>query len=176
MLAVPVAAKDLAGVSMPDTATVEGKTLSLNGLGLREATFLKIDVYVAGLYLEKASADAETILGSEQAKQLRMRFVRAVGRKDVVKSWEEGVSKNAGSDGAAVRDRFEKLYAAMADVAEGDELVLTETPDRGVTATLNGKELVTLPGRDFARVLWSIWLGAQPPNPELKQGLLGKLD
>jgi len=174
-LAVPVHAKELAGVSMPDTVTVEGKTLSLNGLGLREATFLKIDVYVAGLYLEKTSTDPEAILGSDQTKQLKMHFVRGVGRKDVVGSWKEGVAKNAGSAAAGVKDRFEKLYAAMTDVAEGDDLILTEVPGKGVTATLKGKDLVTLAGEDFARVLWSIWLGGSPPNPELKQGLLGKL-
>ena len=175
-LAVPAHAKELAGVSMPDTVTVDGKSLSLNGLGLREATFLKIDVYVAGLYLETTSADPAAILGSTQAKQLKMHFVRGVGRKDVVNSWKEGVAKNAGDGAAAVKDRFEKLYAAMTDVAEGDDLILTELPDKGVTVSLKGKELLTIPGEDFARVLWSIWLGPSPPNPELKQGLLGKLD
>lgn len=175
-LAVPAQAKELAGVSMPDTVTVDGKTLSLNGLGLREATFLKIDVYVAGLYLESASSDPGAILGSAEAKQLKMHFVRGVGRKDVVDSWKEGVKKNAGAEGATVQDRFEKLYAAMTDVDEGDELILTEVPEKGVTVSLRGKEMLTLPGRDFARVLWSIWLGPSPPNPELKLGLLGKLD
>jgi hypothetical protein len=31
----------------------------------------------------------------------------------------------------------------------------------------------TLAGDDFSRALLSIWLGASPPNPELKSGLLG---
>ena len=41
-----------AGVTMPDSVTVETKTLSLNGLGLREATIFDVDGYVAGLYVE----------------------------------------------------------------------------------------------------------------------------
>jgi hypothetical protein len=171
----PAWAKELAGVSMPDTITVGGKALALNGLGLREATFLKIDVYVAGLYLERTASDPEAILASGETKQLKMHFLRGVSRKDVVGSWKEGVTKNAGAAAGAVQDRFEKLYAAMTDVAEGDDLILTEVPGKGVTATLEGKELVTLAGEDFARVLWSIWLGKSPPNPELKLGLLGKL-
>jgi hypothetical protein len=175
-MAAPAWAKEFAGVSMPDTITIDGKALSLNGLGLREATFLKIDVYVAGLYLEKTNSDPEAILASGDAKQLKMRFLRGVSRKDVVGSWKEGVAKNAGAAAGAVQDRFEKLYAAMTDVAEGDDLILTEMPGKGVTATLKGKDLVTLAGEDFARVLWSIWLGKTPPNPELKQGLLGKLE
>src|SRR3989337_2459246 len=63
---------------MPDQATVEGKTLVLNGMGLREATFLKVAVYVAGLYLESKSADANAILGSSQVKRISMHFVRDV--------------------------------------------------------------------------------------------------
>ena len=38
----PVRAKSLAGVELPDTATVNGKTLVLNGLGLRQATVLRV--------------------------------------------------------------------------------------------------------------------------------------
>ena len=174
--ALPAGAKELAGVSMPETVAVDGQTLSLNGMGLREATFLKIDVYVAALYLEKPTTDPDSILDAEDNKQLRMRFVRKVSRKDMVNGWKDAVTKNSGDAAVAVQDRFERLYAAMIDVAEGDELIVTETPARGINISLKGKELVTLPGHDFARVLWSIWLGPHPPNPELKQGILGKLD
>ena len=31
----------------------------------------------------------------------------------------------------------------------------------------------TIKGDDFAKAFFSIWLGAKPPNPELKAGLLG---
>ena len=49
-------AKELAGVTMPDTLSVGGKTLKLNGLGLRKKAIVK--VYVGGLYLETPSKDA----------------------------------------------------------------------------------------------------------------------
>jgi hypothetical protein len=172
----PAPAKELVGVSMPETVAVDGQTLNLNGMGLREATFLKIDVYVAALYLEKPTTDPESILDAQTSKQLRMRFVRKVSRKDMVGGWKDAVAKNSGDAAVAVQDRFERLYAAMTDVAEGDELIVTETAARGVSVSLKGKDLVTVPGHDFAKVLWSIWLGPHPPNPELKQGLLGKFD
>jgi hypothetical protein len=171
----PVLAASRAGVTLPDTVQVDGKTLLLNGLGLREATFLKIDVYVAGLYVEKKSADPAALMGPGP-KQLRMHFVRGVGSADLVKNWQEGIARNVkGAAADAVKERFERVYAVMADVAEGDEMVLTEIPEKGVTLSIKGKDLVTIPGDDFAKALWSIWLGT-PPNPELKEGLLGKLD
>ena len=49
-------AGSLAGVSLPDSQQVAGKTLALNGLGLR--TKFMVKVYVAGLYLEQKSSDA----------------------------------------------------------------------------------------------------------------------
>ena len=171
----PAGAATKAGTTLPDSVQVEGKTLVLNGLGLREATFLKIDVYVAGLYVEKKTSDPSALL-APGTKQLVMHFVRSVGKADIVKSWQEGVDKNAKSQVAAVKERFERVYSVMSDVAEGDQMVLTEVPGKGVTFALKGKDLVTVPGEDFSRVLWSIWLGNEPPNPDLKEGLLGKLD
>ena len=61
-LAWPARAGERAGVSLPEKATVEGRTLILNGMGLRKATWLRVKVSVAGLYLEEKSLDAEDIL------------------------------------------------------------------------------------------------------------------
>jgi len=65
----PAAAKELAGVNMPETLSVGDKTLKLNGLGLRKKAFIK--VYVGGLYLEVPSKDAAAILASDGAKAVR---------------------------------------------------------------------------------------------------------
>ncbi len=40
----PAAAKELAGVNMPDTVSIGGKTLKLNGLGLRKKAIFKVYV------------------------------------------------------------------------------------------------------------------------------------
>ena len=63
----PALCGTLDGITMPDTATVGGKDLQLNGLGTRKATFLKVKVYVMGLYLEKKSQDGQAIAASETA-------------------------------------------------------------------------------------------------------------
>jgi Chalcone isomerase-like len=175
-LAAPVRAGELAGVRLPDEATVEGKTLALNGMGLREATMLKVDVYVAGLYLERKSSDADEIITSEQTKRIVMKFVRAVGRKDLVKAWTEGFEKNTGTekDRGALKTRFDTLNTWMTDMTRDGVMSFTYFPGTGVIVEVQGQTKGTLPGADFARVLWSIWLGPNPPNPGLKEGLLGR--
>ena len=51
-------AKSCESVSFPDQIKADGATLKLNGLGLRQATILNINVYVGALYLTQTSRDA----------------------------------------------------------------------------------------------------------------------
>jgi len=50
----------------------------------------------------------------------------------------------------------------------------TYLPGAGVSVEVQGATKGTIPGADFAEALFGIWLGASPPNPGLKEGLLGK--
>lgn len=170
----PALAGKKAGITMPDTITVEGKTLVLNGLGMREATFLKVDVYVAGLYLEKKSSDAAAIIASREIKRVHMKFKRDVDRDDMRDALQEGFNKNAGKNKAALKSRMSTIKKWMEKIREGGTMTLTYVPDKGIEVMVNGKRKGVLPGDDFARMLLSIWLGPKPPNKGLKMGLLGR--
>ena len=173
-LAGPVRAGERAGVTLPDQTTVEGRTLVLNGMGLRKATWLRIKVYVAGLYLEERSLDAEGILGPERTKRVVLVFVRAVGREDLLKAWDESFKENAGEDYAALEARIATFHGWMPNkVAKGDTFSFTYLPRTGVLVTVKDETRGTIPGADFARSLFANWLGARTPSPALKAGLLG---
>src|SRR6266850_878829 len=172
-LAASASAGELAGVALPDRIQVDSRTLVLNGMGLREATFLKVDVYVAGLYLETKSSDPDAIVRSEQAKRLVMKFVRAVGRKDLVKAWDESFQESAGASLAALKDRVATLDSYMSDVPNGALMSFTYLPGSGVTVEVQGAAKGVIAGTDFSQALFGIWLGSHPPNPGLKDGLLG---
>ena len=169
----PTLAGELAGVVLPDRVDVGGRALVLNGLGLREATLLMVDVYVAGLYVEEKTSDPAAILAADRTKRLVLTFVRSVSRKQLVGAWTEGLDKNAGDRRAGVADGFDRLNDAMTDVKKGDVLALTYAPGRGTTVSLRDKDVVTIEGEDFQSVLFSIWLGPVPPNAGLRDGLLG---
>jgi hypothetical protein len=174
LMAGSARAAELAGVTLPDQATAGGKTLILNGLGLREATALQVDVYVAGLYLEAKSSDGTAIAASSGTKQLVMKFVRSVGREKLAEAWTEGFQKNAGDKAASLATSLDTLNGAMSDVKKGDVIAMTYAPGTGTTITVKGKDAAVIPGEDFQRVLFSIWLGASPPNVSLREGLLGR--
>jgi hypothetical protein len=174
LAAGPAAAAELAGVTLPDQATAGGKSLTLNGLGLREATVLMVDVYVAGLYVEEKTSDAAAILQPDRTKQVVMRFMRSVGKEKLAEAWTEGFQKNAGDKAAAVADGLATLNGAMADVKKGDIVSLTYVPESGTTVTVKGRDAAVISGEDFQRILFSIWLGSSPPNVGLREGLLGR--
>lgn len=165
--------KECKGVSFPDQAQVDGNALSLNGLGLRQATMLKVNVYVGALYVTKTSSDANAILGANAPYELVLQFVRDVGASDVAKGWEEGFEKNAKPQLPALKERIATLSGYMSDVKNGQKLTFSFKPGVGVQVNVNGTVKGTIKGDDFGKAFLSIWLGAEPPNPEIKVGLLG---
>lgn len=166
-------AKSCEGVTFADQAQADGATLKLNGLGLRKATFLKVKVYVGALYLPQASKDADAILKAHAPKRLELHFVRDVGGDDLSKGWDEGFENNAGSELAKLKPRIDAFKAMMTDVKKGDTLSLQHKPGTGVEVAVKGAAKGTIKGDDFARALFAIWLGRNPPNEALKAGLLG---
>src|SRR5215831_5588287 len=70
----PALGKECHGVTFPEQTSVQNSTLTLNGLGLRQATVLKVNVYVAALYVAQKSTDANAILAANTPKQLVLHF------------------------------------------------------------------------------------------------------
>jgi hypothetical protein len=165
--------KECKGVSFPDQAQVEGSNLTLNGLGMRQATALKVNVYVAALYVAKTSSDANALLAANAPNELILHFVRNVGAEDLRKGWSEGFEKNAKDQLPALKERIAELNGWMTDVKTGDRLSFIRKPGAGLQVDVKGAAKGTIKGDDFAKAFLSIWLGADPPNPEVKAGMLG---
>jgi hypothetical protein len=165
--------KDCKGVNFPDQVQVDGSSLALNGLGLRQATAFKVNVYVAALYVAKTSTDPKALLGSNSPSELVLQFVRNVGADDLRNAWSEGFEKNAKDQLPALKERIDTLNGWMADVKTGERLTFIHRPGAGIDVVVGNTAKGTIKGDDFAKAFLSIWLGADPPNPEIKAGLLG---
>lgn len=165
-------AATLEGVSFPDEATVGGKALMLNGLGLRMATVLKVKVYVIALYLEEKNGDAEAIIESKQNKRLAMQFVHDVTAEKLRKGWEEGFKDNY-KDVGSIEGEIEKFNATMQDVKEGDSIELDFSGDV-VDIVVKGSKADSVNNSAFQQALLAIWLGPNPPGDALKDGILGR--
>jgi hypothetical protein len=168
---VPLHAATLAGVTLPDSTQAGGRTLVLNGLGLRTKFMFK--VYVCALYLEQKSSDADAILNGGRTKRIVMHFVRDVSRGQITDAFEEDFNNNAPQAATAMKADVERLLAAMTDVHSGDEIAFTDVAGAGTTLSINGTDKLTIQGPGFARLVFSVWLGPKPPNGSLKKGILG---
>ena len=168
-------ATELVGVTMPDKVTVGDKELTLNGLGLREASMLKVDVYVAGLYLEEKSSDAQAILASAQIKRIHMDFVyKKVATKKLTKAWADGLEANAPDAFDSLREPLDQLNGWMEEMVKGDTMTFTSVPGKGLEVTVKEQRKGVIENDAFANAFWSIFLGPEPPNEGLKSGLLGQ--
>lgn len=164
-------AGQLAGVTLPDQATVGGKPLVLNGMGLREKYF--IDVYVGGLYLGAKTTDAAKAIEADEPKRIVMHFIYAdVPAEKVRETFSEGFGSVSGA--AAMKDKVDKLNSWMTDLTTGDQIVLDYVPGTGTQVSVKGQVKGTIEGADFMRALWSVYLGPSPPTAKLKSGLLGQ--
>jgi len=164
---------ELAGVTLPDSASVSGKTLKLNGLGVRTKLFFKI--YVAGLYLETPTHDDTQAITSEETKKVVMHFLyKKVTAKQLVDAWEDGFKDNSPAEVGKLKSEISQFESWMSDVTAGQEMTFTYVPGIGTTVEVTGKGKGTIPGQDFMRVLFRVWLGTNPPTGDLKSGMLGK--
>ncbi len=170
LLAVTVHAATLAGVTMPDAASVGGQRVSLNGVGLREKLF--IDIYVGGLYLANPTHDGAAAIAADEPKRVVMHFIYSkVTKEQMVETFMEGFGSQPSL--AAEKANIDKLIAAVpAQVVAGDELGFDYVPGRGTSMTLNGSTLLTVPGVTFMKLVWGIYLGPHPPTEDLKRGML----
>lgn len=171
LLASAAWAKEREGVQMPDTIQVEGKSLSLVGIGLRVKIFFK--VYVAGLYLETPQKDAAAVIAADEVKRVQMVMLRDLEKKQIADAIREGFTKNAGPQLPALKERLDKLIAQVPSLKKGETLLITYVPGKGTVLAGTAGEKAVVPGKDFAEALFSVWLGASPVDEDLKKGMLG---
>lgn len=170
MLDTAALAGELAGATLPDTLKSGDSTLKLNGLGLRKKSVFK--VYVGGLYLESPSKDAGAILAADQAKAIRMHFLRDLTKAQLVEALQSGFEENA-KDKTGQKAAFDKMLTVIPDVKQGDTLTFTYLPGKGTMVQVGNKELGTFAGKGFSDAVFSIFLGPKPPTEDLKKGMLG---
>ena len=165
-------AREVAGVDLPETKSVSGKDLQLNGAGVRTATMLKVKVYVAALYTPTALKTFDELLASEGPLRLDLTYVRAFNQEKTQEAWRwQFEQSNEHTYPGFERDR-DQVVASFGPIkkfgVESVEIVGDETRiyDHGVLKT-------TIKGKDFQKSVLSLWFGSKPVMPELKAALLG---
>jgi len=171
-LALPATAREVAGVQVPESVALGGKTLTLNGAGLRSRFFVK--VYVGALYLEQRSSDPAAIVAADAPWKVTLTFRREVEKKQILEAFKERFELNSAADLPRLLPDLARVDAIMKDLKAGDVLEFVYLPGTGATITAPGGGSVTIEGKTFADALLRNWLGEKPADGDLKSGMLGK--
>ncbi|SHM23226.1 chalcone isomerase family protein [Flavobacterium chilense] len=162
------------GVTVPRKIDFQGKTLQLNGAGGRSKMWL--EVYVQALYLSQLSQDPQFIIDSDTEMAIRIEITSSmVSSNKLTKAMNTGFEKSAGSNLEQLRPRIEEFKTFLSDaITEKDVFILAYNPlDQTINVykneTLKGK----IPGFDFKKALFGIWLSNKPVDETLKKHLLG---
>jgi len=173
-IASSAVAATLDDVTLPDTYTVDGQTLVLNGIGLRTLTIFNFKVYVAGLYVLRPSHDAQQILNSPGPRVIMLKFIRGGSKERVEKQYRAGEANNCGNGECSPSDLadFESLVAAAPAVKPGDTSTYVFT-GKGVRVFANERMIGDFADLDLAYQLLNGFIGSHPPSVGLRRALLG---
>jgi hypothetical protein len=168
--AVPAVAKERDGVVVPATIQVDGKPLQLMGMGLRKKLWVR--VYLASLYLENPTEDAKQVIATDQIKRVQMNMLRDLDRGKIVEAVQQGFERNSGQQLPRLQERLDRFLRAIPDLRGGQTIVITYFPGRGTSLKAGSGEDVSIAGKDFADALFSVWLGDNPVDGDLKAEML----
>lgn len=169
----PVRATMVSGIDVPEFQAVSGQKLRLNGAGLRTATVLHVKVYVAAFYSSTPLTTSEAVEANEGPYRFDFTFVRAFSKEKVEEAWRWQF-KESGSYAYPRQDKEIELFATAFGAIQklGTQTVEIVGDETRMYAggTLRG----VIKGKDFQKVFLSLWFGAKPVTPRLKEALLGK--
>jgi len=174
LIASFASAKEIGGVTFPESLMAGNTKLLLNGAGLRTKFFIK--VYAGGLYLVNKDADPKKIIAADEPMAVRMQFIRdGVSADKLIDGWNEGFDKATGGNVAPLKKEIDMFNSFFTGEAKKNDIYdMVYNPGDGVSVYMKGALKGTIKGFAFKRALFSIWLGEEPADSKLKKGMLGK--
>ena len=163
------------GITFTDTYTAGKDKLVLNGGGTREKYWM--DMYVAGLYLTEKNKDASSIIAANSSMAIRICIVSGLITSDkMIEAVKEGFKKSTGGKTDAIKDKIEKFQKAFSDPIKKTDVFDIVYAGEKITISKNGTLKAEIEGLDFKKAVFGIWLGNEPADSDLKEGMLGETD
>ncbi|MEX1034063.1 MAG: TonB family protein [Cellvibrionaceae bacterium] len=146
---------------------------SLNGIAV--STEFGKERFIAALYSDVLTTDANELLGSSGRRRMELKVVAdSLSARSVNSMWIEGMAiNNPGSALEAQAQNLAKLNNLIRRrLLAGDVLSFDAESGNGTVVTLNGIRLGTINSDDFFPMLLRTWIGSIPLSSEFKDSLL----
>ncbi len=162
-------ADDILGVNFDKVYSDEGISMNLQGTGLKTMVFFK--AFVAGYY--RSDEETQEVLG-EFSKRIEVEyFVKIPGKKlnnFTIDTMKDNVTKEEFN---AISNEIDLMGKYFVDLKPGDRFSLTYIPGVGTKFAHNNEVTGVIKGNDFAKALFSVWIGENPFDRSLKEKILG---
>lgn len=159
--------------AFPPTVKVGGSAVQRIGWGLRE--FLFIDIYELGAYSKSGSCDPRAIVSREETRYMKLRMMRDIPKARLVSNLRKSLLKNLPANASAeLQGKVETFLGYLkSDLKEGAIVEIVYRPGAGTTLKAGGAALgPTVPGKDFADVVWRAYFGPKTCCSSLKDDIL----
>jgi len=162
------------GVEVPAIIDTEKGKLLLNGAGVR--TKYIFDLYVGALYLKEKNKDPKAIINQDAPQVIRMYIISdKITNKRMEETIKEGFEKATKGNTAPYKVKIDQLLQAFKEEIHNKDVIdITYIPGSGVKLYKNGKLKTQVEGLEFKKLLFTIWLGDEPADGDLKASMLGK--
>ncbi|MFC5299994.1 chalcone isomerase family protein [Azospira restricta] len=169
-------AVEIEGFRFDDALRLGNAELVVNGTGVRSKFGKR---YAMALYLPAKSADPKAILAAKGPKRIAISLIKDVDGDTFAGAVSKGINNNSSdAEKAVLKERVKQLadtVVALGEIKAGSSIVFDWLPEKGTVLTINGQPRGReIAGEDFYAALLKVWLGDDPVQNDLKQGLLGK--
>lgn len=130
-------------------------------------------LYDATLYASPG-ATADQVLQADTNFKLHFEYLRSIEKPVILQSAATILEKNlTNAQLDSIQSNVARLNEAYTSVDKGDRSSLRYENGIGTTLSINGQDVLTIQGQDFARLYFTIWLGKDPISNSMKSSLLG---
>jgi len=152
----------------PAQLKVGEATLTRQGVGrMRRWMITGVDI---ALYLPADTPQAEML--GDIPRALSFYYYVSIRGDQFDRAARETLAQNVpGDELARHAGEIARMGSWFATVERGDRYLLSYQPGRGTVLALNGEEKGLIPGADFARIYFQIWLGEDPIDARLYRAL-----
>lgn len=153
------------------STTIGDKSVPMRGKSLFRYWGFK--VYGAAFY-EDPSLPSSPARISSGAKQLVIHYRHEFTPEDFQKSGRAVIEDTPFIKNEEVLRGLKAIDALYKSVELDDRYSITYVPNKGLELALNGTLLGTIPGEEFQKAYFSIWLGEAPVKESFRDELLGQ--
>ena len=147
--------------------------LQLNGSAIYED--LGKQQFVAALFVEDLSNNANSIQLQQSPKRMEVRIINDYSKRRWLNLWMQSISINNDRESfsGSAQEVIDIMRAPRSAPKRGDVIEYLFDPDQGTSVRFNGTELITNYPPDVFNILLRTWIGPIPPSTAFKDQLLG---